>query len=138
MSPVTDANTVLHDGTTITADLSPTSTTRTNGSAVIDLGKSAVQKVLWALMFLDEDVAESGDTIDVTIEQSDSEASGFDRIAIFPQITSAATSDKHYSIPFSATKRYVRAKIDVTDDDSGGDFSVANLRVLIGTYPIND
>ncbi len=138
MSPVVDNNTVLHDGTTITADVSPVSTTRTNGSAVIDLGKSAIHQVLWALMFLAEDLAESGDTMDVIIEQSASVDSGFDRIAIFPQITSAPTAEKSYSIPFSATKRYLRARIDITDDDAGGDFSVANCQVLVSTFANND
>lgn len=127
-----DENLVLHDGTTITADISPTSITRTSGSAVIDL-KGTTVRGLYALMFLDEDLAEADDLLDITIEESDSVGSGFVEIARFPQITSAATADKIYELSFITTKRYIRAKIDVTDDDSGGDFSVANCRVLLST-----
>ena len=137
MSPAYDENLVLHDGTTITADISPVSLTRTSGSAVIDLRKTPV-KGLYAMMFLDEDLAEADDTLDITIEESDTLASGWVEIARFPQVTSAATADRMSSLSFITAKRYVRAKIDVTDADAGGDFSVANCRVLIGTSPITD
>ena len=35
-----DNNLMLHDGTTITADITPTSTSRSSGSAVINLKKT--------------------------------------------------------------------------------------------------
>ena len=57
-----DENLVLHDGTTITADISPTSTTRTNGSAVIDLKKTKVGS-LYATLLSGESMAEGSPNI---------------------------------------------------------------------------
>ncbi len=127
-----DANLVLHDGTTITADISPTSLTRTNGSAVIDLGETTI-KGLFALMYLDEDLAESGDTMVISIEES-SDLSTWVELARFPEITDAATADAIYERSIVSKLRYIRVKINITDDDGGADFSVANCRVILSTH----
>ena len=126
-----DENLVLHDGTTITADISPTSTTRTSGSAVIDLKKTG-NGALYAFMFLDEDLAEGGDELVISIEES-FDLSNWVELTRFPVVTSVATADVTYERAIITKLRYVRAKIDVTDDDAGGDFSVANCRVMLGT-----
>ncbi len=126
-----DDNLVLHDGTTITADIAPTSTSRTSGSAVIDLRETTI-KGLYAILFLDEDLAESGDTMVISIEES-SDLSTWVELARFPEITSAATADAIYERSIISKLRYIRAKINVTDSDGGSDFSVANCRVLLST-----
>ena len=129
-----DENLVLHDGTTITADISPTSLTRTNGSAVIDLKKTKTSS-LYATLFSGEDMAEGSDLMDVTIEESAAVASGWQEIARFPQVTAA---QRERSLSFVSNLQYIRAKIDITDNDSGGDFSLANVHILLGTTPLND
>lgn len=129
-----DENLVLHDGTTITADISPTSLTRTNGSAVIDLGKTKVSG-LYASLFTGEAMAEADDTMQVTIEESAAVASGWQEIARFPLVTAA---QRERSLSFITSLQYIRAKIDITDDDSGGDFSLANVFINLGTVPTND
>lgn len=127
-----DDNLVLHDGTTITADISPTSTSRISGSAVIDLRKTNV-KGLFAIMFLDEDLAEADDLMVISIEES-SDLATWVELARFPVITSAATADVVYERAIISKLRYIRAKIDITDADSGGDFTVANCRVLLSLH----
>ncbi len=134
MSPAYDENLVLHDGTTITADISPTSLTRTSGSAVIDLRKTKVSG-LYATLFSGEDMAEGSDLMDVTIEESTAVASGWVEIARFPQVSAG---QRERSLSFITNKQYVRAKIDITDADGGGDFSLANVHILLGTVTLND
>ena len=129
-----DENLTLHDGTTITADISPTSLIRTNGSAVIDLGKTKVSG-LYVSLFTGEDMAEGSDTMQVTIEESAAVASGWQEIARFPEVTAA---QRERSLSFITSQRYLRAKIDITDADAGGDFSLANVHILLGTTPTND
>ena len=129
-----DENLILHDGTTITADISPVSQTRTNGSVVIDLGKTKVSG-LYVSLFTGEDMAEGSDTMQVTIEESAAVASGWQEIARFPEVTAA---QRERSLSFITSQRYLRAKIDITDADAGGDFSLANVHILLGTTPTND
>ena len=73
--------------------------------------------------------------MDVTIEESAAVASGWQEIARFPQVTAA---QRERSLSFVSNLRYIRAKIDITDNDSGGDFSLANVHILLGTTPLND
>jgi len=40
-----DANLIFHDGTNFTATVTPASTTRSGGSAVLDMGKSGEEGV---------------------------------------------------------------------------------------------
>jgi|SRR3990167_1389101 len=129
-----DANLVLHDGTTITADISPTSTTRSSGSAVLDV-KESPAKGISVVLIMGADLAESGDTLLVTIEESTAEASGYVEVARFPLLTQGTGMPGTYILRCQIEDRYMRAKIDVTDSDSGGDFSVASCYILVSPYP---
>lgn len=127
-----DENLVLHDGTTITADISPTSITRTSGSAALDLRQTG-KKGLVAHLLAGTGLAEADDTLQVTLEESDALGSGWVEIARFPELTMAASSPGMYSVRFAVKRRYLRAKIDVTDADSGSDFTVANVYIMLST-----
>lgn len=129
---VFDANLVLHDGTTITADITPTSTTRSGGSAVVDLGKTPADG-LYAVLIMGADLGAASDTLQVTIEHSASAGSGFEEVARFPLLTKGTGMPGTYILRFGsnrmangATAQYVRGKIDATDA-SGSDFTVANV-----------
>lgn len=134
---VFDANLVLHDGTEITADITPTSTTRASGSAVIDLKKTPATG-LYAVMIVGADLAEASDTLAVSIQHSASEATGYETVASFPTLTQGSNMPGTWVLRFSANRmldgsvsRYVRALIDVTDNDAGGDFSATSVEIMI-------
>ena len=127
-----DANLVLHDGTTITGDITPTSTTRSSGSAVIDLQKSA-SKGLSVVMTLNADLAESGDTLQVYLEESNSVDSGYTSVGIFPLVTQGDGVPARHLVKVVCKRQYLRARIDATDDDSGTDFSVASVNILLAS-----
>jgi hypothetical protein len=57
-----DANLIFHDGTNFTSTVTPTSLTRTGGSAVLDVGKSGVRG-LWVSISLAVAIVGSGGTI---------------------------------------------------------------------------
>jgi hypothetical protein len=127
-----DNNLVLHDGTTITADITPTSTTRSSGSAVINLKKTPATG-LYAVLIMGADLGASSDTLQVTIEHSASAGSGYEEVARFPLLTKGTGMPGTYIVRFGsnrmangATAQYVRGKIDATDA-SGSDFTVANV-----------
>ena len=134
---VFDANLVLHDGTTITADSSPTSTTRSGGSAVLDIRKTAATG-LYAVLFVGADLAETSDTMQITIEHSAAVGSGYEEVARFPLLTKGTGMPGTYIARFGSNRmangsvaQYVRGKIDITDADSGSDFTVANVYLNI-------
>jgi len=134
---VFDAQLVLHDGTAITADITPTSTTRSSGSAVIDLKKTPANG-LDCVMIVGNDLAEASDTLLVTIQHSASEGSGYEEIARFPTLTKGTNMPGTFKLRFTSNKtldgttaRYVRALIDITDDDSGGDFTVSGVEIML-------
>ena len=82
-----DEQLVLHDGTDITASITPTSaTTRTDGSIVLDLKKTPADG-LDVVMIVANDLAETSDTLQVTIQHSATEGSGYEEIARFPLLT---------------------------------------------------
>ena len=67
-----DTNLLFHDGTNFTATVTPTSTTRSGGSAVLDVGKSGVNG-LWAQLALTAVIVGSGSpTVTVKFQFSDS------------------------------------------------------------------
>ncbi len=125
-----DENNVLHDGTEITADLSPTSTTRTSGSAVLDLRKSPA-KGLYAVVHQAEDFDAPADSAIVSIEQSNDLANWVE-LARFIDLTGARAPDTQERL-VKITARYVRAKIDVTDDDGSG-LSLDNCVIALATH----
>ena len=125
-----DANLVLHDGTNITGDITPTSTTRSSGSAVLNIKQTAAKGVAWVLV-MQNDLAEASDTILVTIEESATANGTYVEVARFPLLTKGTGMPGTYSLNFQTNLAHVRAKIDVNDDDSGGDFAVSGLYVLL-------
>ena len=129
-----DANNMFHDGTTITADISPTSVTRTSGSMVLDLKETRAQG-LAAILIVDADLAETNDTLLVTIEECATVNGTYVEVARFPLLTKGTGMPGTYIRRFSAEKRYVRAKIDITDADVGGDFTVAGVYILAAPHP---
>lgn len=128
-----DANLVLHDGTAITASISPVDTTRTSGSAVIDLLSTYGVKGMAAVLIMAADLEAASDTLTITIEESAAYASGFVEIAAFPVLTYGTGMPGTYIVRFDAQKRYVRAKI-VVHDDSGGGYTVVAY-ILLSQYP---
>lgn len=129
-----DADLVLHDGTTITATITPVSTTRASGSAVIDLRKTAA-KGMSAVLIMGADLAETSDTLQVSIQESASEATGYREVARFPLLTKGTGMPGTYVIRFATNWQYVRALITAVDSDSGSDFTVATCYVLLSPYP---
>ena len=128
-----DAEAVFHDGTAITADISPTSTTRASGSAVIDLQKTPV-KGLSAVMAMNGDLAEASDTLQVSIEECATVDGTYVELARFPLITKGTGYEAKYVVRFQTNKQYVRAKINVTDADSGSDFTVSSVHILLAPH----
>lgn len=89
-----DTNLVFHDGTNFTATVTPNSTTRSGGSAVLDVGKSG-EKGLWVQLSLAAVLVGSGSpTIDCKVQYSDSAtfASGVEDGPAFPQLTDNTTN----------------------------------------------
>lgn len=130
-----DANLIFHDGTTLTADQSPTSTTRVNGSAVLDL-KETGAKGLVAVMICGADQAEDSDTILVTIQECATVDGTYTPVAVFATLTQGTdTLPATFLRRFTATERYVRAQINITDSDSGNDYSLASCYILLSQYP---
>ena len=133
--PAFDANLVFHDGTTITADISPTSVTRSGGSVSLDLKKTGA-KGSSVVLAMGADLAESGDTILFTVEESATVDGTYVEVARFPTLTKGTGMPGTYVLRFAAKQRFVRVKINVTDDDSGGDFSVADVNILLAYHPL--
>lgn len=128
--PAYDAQLVLHDGTTITGTITPTSKTRSSGSAVIEIKETPADGMV-AVLNIPTDLAESSDTLDVDIQESDTEGSGYATIASFAQHTFGDTTPNVQFRRFLTTKDFVRAVITVVDNDSGPDFSVSDLYIDI-------
>ena len=129
-----DENLVLHDGTTITADINPTSETRTSGSMVLDV-RSTPAKGLAAVLVVGADLAEAADTLQVSIEECATVDGTYVEVARFPLLTKGTGMPGTYIRRFDSNKQYIRAKIDVTDADVGSDFTVANVHILLAYHP---
>ena len=125
-----DANLMLHDGTAITGDITPTSTTRSGGSAVLNIFKTAADGIT-AVLVVQNDLAEASDLLQVTIEDSATANGTYVEMARFPLLTKGTGMPGTYFLRFVSTKAFVRAKVVVVDDDSGGDFTVSGLYVLL-------
>lgn len=105
-----DTNLSFHDGTNFTATVTPTSLTRSGGSAVLDVGKSGA-KGLWVQATLTAVVVGSGSpTIDVKIQYSDSAtfASGIEDGPSFPQYTTSTAIGRR-ALLCQSKRRYWRA-----------------------------
>lgn len=131
-----DDNLTLHDGTAITADISPTSTTRSSGSAVIDLRKTGA-KGMAAVLILNADLAEASDTMQVTIEECATVDGTYVEVTRFGLLTKGTGMPGTYIRRFDTDKQYVRAKIDINDADAGSDFTVVAY-ILLAYHPYTD
>ncbi len=125
-----DEDLILHDGTAITATITPTSKTRANGSAVLDIGETAA-KGIDVVLIVQNDLAEASDTLQVDIQESDTEGSGYVEIARFGLLTQGTGMPGTYHLRFNTQKQYVRALITVVDNDSGGDFTVTGVFIML-------
>lgn len=105
-----DANLIFHDGTNFTATVTPTSTTRSGGSAVLDVGKSGIDG-LWVELCLPAIVVGSGSpTIDCKMQYSDSAtfASGIEDGPAWPQLVPATPINYRQSLKCQSKRRYWR------------------------------
>jgi len=131
-----DTNLNFHDGTNFTATVTPTSTTRSGGSAVLDVGKSGV-KGLWVELVLTAAIVGSGSpTIDVKIQYSDSAtfASGIEDGPAFPQLTGSTAAGYRRSLLCQSKRRYWRALLT----KGGTTLTSETLYVDIVTGPQRD
>lgn len=125
-----DANLLLHDGTAITADLTPTSTTRSSGSVCIDLGAGQVGTgsglMECSAVVIDPDgLTDTDDTVAIDIQACATVDGTYTTIASFPDMNGssyASASTKIIRFGVDPVYRYVRAYINITDN-AGGDFS---------------
>ena len=132
-----DTEMVLHDGTTITLDITPTSTSRTSGSAVLNIKKTGSNGLV-AVLIMGADLAEASDTFIVTIEESATANGTYVELARFPTLTKGTGMPGTYMRRFTTDKAYIRALIDINDDDGGADFTVADCYILLSQYPFVD
>ena len=130
-----DANLIFHDGTNFTSTITPNSTTRSGGSAVLDVGKTGIEGV-WVQAALTASMTGTSATIDVKIQASSSAtfASDVEDLGAFQQMTQAGTL-----APFRVEKqvvtkrRYMRCVITV-----GGTLSTETLLLHIVSGPNRD
>jgi hypothetical protein len=130
-----DTNLVFHDGTNFTATVTPVSTTRSGGSAVLDMGKSGV-KGFWVQAILAVAIVGASGTIDVKIQYSDSAtfASGIEDGPSFPQLNNTSTVVPYRRSLLCQTKRrYVRALLT-----KGGTLTTETLYVHVVSGPARD
>ena len=129
-----DYNMMFHDGTTITADLDPTSEVRTSGSMVLDVRETPATG-LAVVLVVGADLAEANDTLQVSIEECATVDGTYVEVARFPLLTKGTGMPGTYVRRFDSNKQFIRAKINITDADAGGDFTVANVYILLAHYP---
>lgn len=123
-----DANLIFHDGTNFTATVTPASTTRSGGSAVLDIGKSG-KNGLWVQLALTAAVVGSGDpTIDAKVQYSDSAtfASGIEDGPAFPQLIGTTAVGTRRTLLCQSKRRYWRVLL------TKGGTTLTSETVLIG------
>lgn len=129
-----DTNLSFHDGTNFTATVTPISTTRSGGSAVLDVGKSGV-KGLWVQVALLAAVVGASGTIDVKIQYSDSAtfASGIEDGPAFPQLDTTTAVGYRRALLCQSKRRYWRALLT-----KGGTLTTETLYVDVVSGPQRD
>lgn len=128
--PAYDSQLNLHDGTTITGTITPTSKTRSSGSAVIEMPGGTPADGMVAVLNIPSDIDGATDTLDVDIQDSDTEGSGYATIASFAQHTNGDATPNVQFRRFLTTKSFVRALITATDVGGSG-FTLADCYVDI-------
>jgi len=131
-----DTNLIFHDGTNFTATVTPVSTTRSGGSAVLDVGKSGING-LWVQISLYVIIVGSGSpTIDVKIQYSDSAtfASGIEDGPAFPQLAATTPAGFRRTLLCQSKRRYWRALLT----KGGTTLTSEDLRVHVVSGPDRD
>lgn len=125
-----DANLIFHDGTNFTATVTPTSTTRSGGSAVLDINKTGEDGITVQLALITA-LAGTSPTVDAKVQASDSAtfASGIEDLGAWPQITSSTAAGYRRNIKVWTKRRYMRIVMTV-----GGTLTseVINTHVVSG------
>jgi len=105
-----DANQIFHDGTNFTATVTPASTTRSGGSAVIDMGKSGLNGIWLQLVLAAAIVGSGSPTIDAKVQYSDSAtfASGVEDGPAWPQLTGSTAAGYRRAFLCQSKRRYWR------------------------------
>ena len=130
-----DANLIFHDGTNFTGTVTPNSTTRSGGSAVLDVGKTPARGI-WVEAALEVAIVGTSGTIDVKIQASDSAtfASGVEDLGAFPQLNNTAIVVPYRRRMLVQTKRrYMRALLTC-----GGTVTTETLVVSVVSGPNRD
>jgi hypothetical protein len=129
-----DTNLIFHDGTTFTSTVTPASTTRANGSAVLDIGKSG-EGGLWLQLANIAAITGTSPTVDAKVQYSDSAtfASGIENGPAFPQITNATAAGYRRSILCQSKRRYWRVLLT-----AGGTITATNIEAYIVSGPDRD
>jgi hypothetical protein len=108
-----DKNLILHDGTTFTSTITPNSTTRSGGSAVLDIGKTGAEG-LWVQMAENTVIAGSSPTVDIKLQASSSAtfASDIEDLGAFQQVSGTGAIQR-VEKKIVTKRRYLRAVITV-------------------------
>ena len=128
-----DTNLIFHDGTTFTATITPTSTTRSGGSAVLDLGKTAENGVWIQLCNIAAITGSGSPTVDAKIQFSDSAtfASGIEDGPAFPQITTSTAAGYTRELLAQSKRRYARVLLT----KGGTTLSTTSMQIHVVSGP---
>lgn len=131
-----DNNLIFHDGTNFTATVTPVSTTRSGGSAVLDVGKSG-EAGLWVEAALIAAIVGAGaPTVDAKVQYSDSAtfASGVEDGPAFPQLTESVAAGYRRALLCQSKRRYWRVLLT----KGGTTLTTIGLQVAIVSGPNRD
>ena len=105
-----DTNLIFHDGTNFTGTVTPASTTRSGGSAVLEVGKSGVNGLHVELCLTALVVGAGAPTIDAKVQYSDSAtfASGVEDGPAWPQLTTSIAAGYRRTLLCQSKRRYWR------------------------------
>jgi len=123
-----DNNLIFHDGTSFTGTVTPNSTTRSGGSAVLDVGKSGAEGI-WVEADLIALVVGSGSpTVDAKVQYSDSAtfASGVEDGPAWPQFTPSVASGYRRALLCQSKRRYWRVLL------TKGGTTLTSITIQIG------
>lgn len=131
-----DANLIFHDGTNFTATVTPASTTRSGGSAVLDIGKTGVGGIWVQLALLAAVVGSGSPTIDAKVQYSDSAtfASGIEDGPKFTQLTALTAVGFRQSLLCQSKKRYMRVLLT----KGGTTLTSEDIRIHVVSGPNRD
>jgi len=125
-----DSNLTFHDGTAITATVTPTSTTRTSGSAALDVGTGGLPADgMSVVMIMQNDLEAASDTLIVTIERCATVDGTYQEVATFPTHTYGDGAQTRI-IRVGSHQRYLRALLTISDA-SGSGYTVSGVYIYL-------